>query len=143
MPIRPIALKILFGVIVFSLVIPFSPSVSLAKAKMCCKIKCSKMMQSLAKPEQKPTNHCNHKKGPINCCNENCSKIITYEKSVPISILGTRLGIESPQKTITFLSVLSPTSIQPAKFPITNHIDSYRYKIKNPPIFITVSSFLI
>ena len=143
MPIRPLALKFLLGIIVFSLVVPFSPPVSLAKAKICCKKKCSKMMGAMAQSEQQSTKHCNHKKSPIDCCQENCSKIITYEKPERFPIVGKRIGYGFPQATITCLSVISDTTIQPPKFPLKYFQDSYSYKIKSLPIFISVSSFLI
>ena len=143
MPARSIALKFLFGIIVFSLVIPFSPPVSLAKAKICCQKKCSKMMGVMAESEQKPTKHCDHKKNPVDCCQKNCSNIITYEKSEQISLVGKRIGIASPQLTAICLSVISDSSLQPSKLPLKHYPDSYSYKIKSLPIFITISSFLI
>ena len=143
MPIRPRILKLLFGIIVFSLVIPFSPPVSLAKAKMCCQKKCSKMMGVMAESEQKPTKHCDHKKNPVDCCQKNCSNIITYEKSEQISLVGKRIEIASPQLTAICLSVISDSSHQPSKFPLKHYLEPYLHKIKNPPIFITNSSLLI
>jgi hypothetical protein len=143
MPIRLITMKFLFGIIVFSLVIPFSPPVSLAKAKMCCKKKCSKMMVSMAESEQKPIKHCNHKKSPIDCCQENCSKIITYEKPERFSLVSKKVEVASPQISISVVSIISDSSLPPTKFPLKQYLDSYRHKIKNPPIFITISSFLI
>jgi len=143
MSIRPLALKILFGVIVFSLVIPLSPPVSFAKAKICCKKKCNKMMGAMAQSEQQSTKHCNHKKSPIDCCQENCSKIITHEKSEQFPLIAKRLVVASPSLIASNLSVISNASVQLSKPPLRQYLDSYRIKIKNPPIFITVSSFLI
>lgn len=143
MPIRPTALKILFGIIVLSLVIPFSPPVSFAKAKMCCKTKCSKMMGAMAKSKQKPIKHCDHKKNPVNCCQKNCSNIITFEKSERISLVGKRIEVASPQLVLISLNTLSHHLVPISKFPLKSNFDSYSYRIKNPPIFITISSFII
>ena len=72
-----------------SLVIPFSAPASMAKAKMCCKNKCSHMLRSAAQSQPKPINHCDHKKSPVNCCQENCSKIIGNDISDRLSGLST------------------------------------------------------
>ena len=99
------------------------------------------MMGAMAKSEQNPTKHCNPKKGPVDCCQENCSKIITYEKPERFSIAGKRIGIEPLQTINTCLSIVSDSS--PTKFPLEPYLEPYRLKIKSPPIFVTVSSFLI
>jgi hypothetical protein len=143
MPNRSKALKILFGIIIFSLVIPFSPPVSFAKAKICCKTKCSKMMGAMAESKQKPIKHCDHKNNPVNCCQKNCSNIITFEKSERISLVGKRIGVASPQLVLISLSALSHNVVPISKFPLKSNFDSYSYKIKSPPIFITISSFII
>ena len=140
---KSLVLKLILGVFVFSLVIPFSPPVSFAKAKMCCKTKCSKMMGAMTETEQKPIKHCDHKKNPANCCQENCSNIITFEKSERIFLVGKRIEITSPHLTIHCVCVISAFSLQPTTFPLKQYREPYRHKIKSPPIFIAISSFLI
>lgn len=137
------SLRILVGVIVFSLVIPFSPPVSLAAAKICCKKKCSKMMPSMTKPGQKPINHCNHQSGPVDCCKTNCSKSITYAKSERYSALGPRLEIVSSPISVAFLALHPDTISYPPNFYLKRNLKPFHDKTKNPPIFIQHSSLLI
>lgn len=143
MPIKLKALKVVIGIIVFSLVIPFSPPVSFAKAKMCCKTKCSKMMGAMTESKQKPIKHCDHKKSPVNCCQENCSNLITFETSEPISFIGKRIEVAPPQISNLCVNIISTSSLQSTTLSLQQYQEPYRHKIKSPPIFITISSFLI
>lgn len=137
------SLRILVGIIVFSLVIPLAPAVSLAEAKICCKKKCSKMMRSMVKSGQESVNHCNHKSGPVDCCEKNCSDFLSYEKSERYSVLGSRLGMESSPLNISFLTVHSETISYPPNFHSKHDLEPFHDKTKNPPIFIKHSSLLI
>ncbi len=78
-------LKIVFTVLVFSLVVPLSPSVSSAKARICCKKVCKSMMGTAPQATSKTTNQGKSATGVAPCGNESC--LITDKKSESVSFV--------------------------------------------------------
>jgi hypothetical protein len=143
MLVKSTVLKILFGVLALSLVIPFSPSVSSAKAKMCCKKKCLSMINTVSPSNSKPVKHCNHQKDPVQCCENNCSKVITYKKPEPFSFIGARVEIGTHQENISFSIFLPVLSTQSLKFLSRYRESSLLFKPYSPPLYLSHSILLI
>jgi hypothetical protein len=133
---RPITLNILLGILAITLLVPLSPSVSSAKAKMCCKKNCRSMMMGTA-PQSfpDPVKHCSHKKDSVQCCEENCSRIITYKNPEPYSFIGVRKGLESSPENIS-LPVLH-SSIQLSEFYLRDRGASFLFSFQDPPIYLS------
>jgi hypothetical protein len=143
MIVKPKFLKFLFGILAISLMVPFSPSVSLAKAKMCCKKKCLSMMVTVPSSASKPVKHCSHQKDPRQCCENNCSKVITYNKPEPFSFIGARTEIETPDVYNYFSIILQNSSTQRPDFFSQNKASSFLYKLPSPRLYLSNSILLI
>ncbi len=142
MKLRKLFIKILLTILVAVLTLPIAPPVSLAKAKLCCKTKCAKMA-AMIKAGSAESKHCHHKKNPVDCCAENCSKFITYEKPKTPIANKTR-----SDKSIGFAPILVwIASLEPSL--VKSHSVSHPLKepgpskLKNPPLYIVHSKFLI
>jgi hypothetical protein len=143
MIVKSTVLKILFGVLALSLVIPFSPSVSSAKAKMCCKKKCLSMMSTVSPSTSKPVKHCSHQKDPVQCCENNCSKVITYKKPEPFTYIGARTEIGDTRERVNFSIFLPELSTQYLKFLSRYRESPLTFSLLNPPLYLSHSILII
>jgi len=102
-------LKIVFAILVFSLVVPISPSVSSAKAKICCKKNC----KSMETEPQATTSakHCSHQEGSAGCSNDSC--LITDKKSESLSVV---VAHDTPQLIFSLVDSLVKESPQGFQF---------------------------
>jgi hypothetical protein len=101
MKLPSIILKVVFFILVFSLVVPFSPSVSSAKAKICCKKNCRSMGTAPQATTSTAAKHFNQQDGSAGCSNESC--LITDEKSESFSLVKTQ---EAKQLIFSLVSSL-------------------------------------
>ena len=136
-------LRVLLGIVMLSLIIPLSAPASMAKAKMCCKNKCSHMLRSAAQSQPKPINHCDHKKSPVNCCQENCSKIIGNDISDRLSGLKSRVNLESSQPTHSLFTLTGNIEVPTSENRLKFKSESVFYPTSSPPLFVLHSSYLI
>jgi hypothetical protein len=142
MSFRKFSVKILFAILIVALMIPLTPPVSLAKAKLCCKTKCAKMGE-MVKSSGPQTKHCHHQKSPIDCCKENCSQFVTFEKPNPVLAIQTHFA-ESLEQPPVVIWVAPITEIfEKSKLSLKVLDEFKRSKAKNPPIYLSHSSFLI
>jgi hypothetical protein len=79
-------LKVILAILVFSLVVPISPSVSSAKAKICCKKNCKSMIGTSSPTTSNIPNFGNSIAGTVPCNNESC--LITDGKSESFSLVN-------------------------------------------------------
>ncbi|MFT4580009.1 MAG: hypothetical protein ACI9UO_002861 [Nitrospinales bacterium] len=98
-------LKAVFAVLVLSLVVPISPSVSSAKAKLCCKKNCKSMMAALPHV----ATNTGDKSGSAQCNNESC--LITDKNSESLSVV-----VEHDTPLINFSLVVSLEKESPKGF---------------------------
>jgi hypothetical protein len=111
MKICPNIMKVVFAILVFSLVVPFSPSVSSARAKICCKKNCKSMMGGASQSTPKTANHGKSAAGAARCDNESC--LITDEKSESFSFVKTQ---EAKQLIFSLVSSLIKETPQGFQF---------------------------
>jgi len=107
--------KIVFAILVLSLVVPVSPSVSSIKAKICCKKNCKSMEAAPQATASTAAKHCSHKEGSAGCSNDSC--LITDKKSESLSVI---LAHDTQQLSFSLVASLekkSPKGFQfiPAK----------------------------
>jgi hypothetical protein len=107
--------KVVFAFLVFSLVVPFSPSVSSAKAKICCKKNCKSVEAAHQATTSTATKHCHQQDGSAGCDNESC--LITDEKSESFSFVKTQEAKQLNLSLVASLVKETPQSFQfaPAK----------------------------
>jgi hypothetical protein len=106
MKIRSNIMKVVFAVLVFSLVVPFSPSVSSAKAKICCKKNCRSMMGTAATSKT-----ASHGKSAAPCVNKSC--LITDKKFESLSVV---VAHDKPQLSFSLVDSLVKESPQGFQF---------------------------
>jgi hypothetical protein len=135
MKIRSNMLKVVFAILVFSLVVPFSPSVSSAKAKICCKKNCRSMGTASQAAPQVTTStaakHCNQQDGSAGCSNESC--LITDEKSKSFSFVKTH---EAKPLKFSLDASLVKEPPQGFQFVPVNDADIQQ---QSPPLYLSYS----
>jgi hypothetical protein len=104
-------LKVVFAILVFSLVVPLSPSVSSAKAKICCKKSCKSMVAASQATNSTAKKHCHQQDGSAGCSHGSC--LITDEKSESFSFVKTQ---ETQQLNLSLVSSLVKEIPQGFKF---------------------------
>ncbi len=137
--------KIALGILAFSLLIPITPAISLAKAKLCCKKLCPKHVKS-------PPSKCHgskvaiplEKSKPGNCCKKDCPQAVLNS---PVTALTATSGLHSLME----LQKNNPDISKPVSVPSyrasPNGIWILRSSIAlshaKPPLFLTHASFLL
>jgi hypothetical protein len=96
-------LKVVFAILVFSLVVPISPSVSSAKAKICCKKNCKSMMETAIQAVPHAT--------ADQCRNDSC--LITDKKSESLSVIVSQ---DTPLLSFSLIPSLEKESPQGFQF---------------------------
>jgi hypothetical protein len=142
MSFRKYSIKIFLAILIVALMIPLTPPVSLAKAKLCCKTKCAKM-GGMVKSGGSQTKHCHHQKSPIDCCKENCSQFVTYEKPDPVLAIQTYSSESLEQSPIVIWVAPITPILEKSKLSLRGLDEIKRSKPQNPPIYLFHSSFLI
>ncbi len=142
MGFRKLSIKILLVILMVTLMIPLTPPISLAKAKLCCKTKCAKMSGKI-KDNGSQTKYCHHHKSPIDCCKENCSQFVAYEKPNPFFAIKAH-SIENLEQSPVMIWVVPIAEIlEKSKLSFRFLDEIKRSKPQNPPIYLSHSSFLI
>ena len=100
-------LKVVFAILFFSLVVPISPSVSFAKAKICCKKNCEIMME--AWPQA--TSKIGVKSSSTQCKNDSC--LIMDKKSESLSVVVEH---DTPQLSFFLVASLEKESSKGFQF---------------------------
>ena len=111
MKIRSKILKLVFAILVFSLVVPFAPSVSSAKAKICCKKNCKSMEATPRATTPTAARHCNSSKDSLKCNNDSC--LITDKKSESLSVIVSQ---DTPLLSFSLIPSLEKESPQGFQF---------------------------
>lgn len=138
---RSVAMKFLFSIIVFSLMVPISPTVSEAKAKLCCKKTCLGMTSVSSQAASLPVKNCKHQKSSRQCCDQVCAKFITFKKVEPFFFIKVRAESDSLSEKFP-LSVLDRFISLPEFNVRFKEVSSY-YKLPNPPLYLSNSILLI
>jgi hypothetical protein len=132
MKMSPKFLKVVFAILVFSLVAPFSPSVSSAKAKICCKKNCKSMVAAPQATTSTATKHCsNQQDGSAGCNSESC--LITDEKSESFSFVKTQ---EAKQPIFSLVSSLVKETPQGFQFVPAKGAGTQQ---QGPPLYLSNS----
>jgi hypothetical protein len=121
-------LKVVFAILVFSLIVPISPSVSFAKAKICCKKNCKSMMGASSQANSKTSNHGKSVAGVVPCDNDSC--LITDEKSESFSFV---VGDEIPQLSFSLISPSVKEIPQGFQFVSTKGASTQQ---QSPPLYL-------
>jgi hypothetical protein len=128
--------------LIVALMIPLSPPISLAKAKLCCKTKCAKMGGMINSSESQ-SKHCRHQKNPIDCCKENCSQFVVFEKPNSDFAIQTPTAESLEQFPIWTWVIPIAGGLEKSK-PKFRFLDEIkRSSPQNPPVYLSHSSFLI
>jgi hypothetical protein len=120
-------LKVVFAILVFSLVVPISPSVSSAKAKICCMKNCKSMMEALPQAATKTGD----KSGSAHCNNDSC--LITDKKSESLSVVVEH---DTPQLSFSLVASLEKESLQGFQFVPANDAGA---KQRSLPLYLSNS----
>lgn len=137
--------KIALGILAFSLLVPITPGISLAKAKLCCKKLCPKQVKT-------PPPKCHGSKAAIpleksepgNCCKTDCLQAVL---NTPVTALTYTSGLHSViqlEKNYPDISESVPVSLYrapPNGFSIPRS-SIFSFPV-DPPLFLMHASFLI
>lgn len=137
MLIRSSALKFLLSIIVFSLMVPLSPAVSSAKAKICCKKNCCSMLSDTSQAVPMFVKHCNHQKSSRQCCDKVCAKFISFEKVKPFFFIEARAENDAFSEEVP-VSILDRFIYLP-ELNLRFKGTSSHYKLQTLPIYLSNS----
>ncbi len=137
--------KLALGILAFSLLIPMSPIISPAQAKLCCKKLCLKHVKK--SPFKR---HGSHANSPLSqnesrdCCKKNCIKATLLIPSFTFISLPAWETTVNPIKTFPEVSQTVSTLLNRAP---PRSFQNLRYRIslslRTSPLFLTNSSFLL
>jgi hypothetical protein len=131
MKIRSNMIKVVFSILVFSLVVPFLPSVSSAKAKICCKKNCIRMEDAHQATTSTATKHCHQQDGSAGCNSESC--LIMDEKSEFFSFVKTQ---EAKQLNLSLVASLVKETLQGFQFVPAKGAGAQQH---GPPLYLSNS----
>ena len=138
---RSLALKLILGVILLSLIIPIKPPVSHAQAKLCCKKFCTHQIKNTSKSDCHGTRDKNSASDPVNCCQNSCAQKIFRDdhKAPTLSNLKTQIDSVS-LKLVKVIAVLNWIPINSSSWDYREHPQKHT---QSAPIYIVHSSLLI
>ena len=137
--------KLGLGILAFSLLIPMSPTVSLAQAKLCCKKLCPENV------ERSPLRcHGSHALPPLSqndsgdCCQTNCNRAILILPATAFASFPAGQSTINPIKTCPKVSgPISITSFRASLPGFQNPSHSLSFVTRTSPFFLMHSAFLL
>ena len=137
--------KLVWGILLFSLIIPIKPPVSFAQAKLCCKKFCPHHQKKPAKLKchDSEKEHKHSKNGPIQCCQNHCTKTFLREEAKSLLVLNSESQISYSKNKNGFAAYDKTSLLRP------NNPNSQTTKFFNkflqsthPPLYLIHSSLL-